>query len=102
MRNFVFKTMNPEATLRPELKEKIQNWILSFYHLDPRYKILTFFNLVAAEGADNVTDDQIDEQNSYAIVGSNGSISNSATAFMVADDSRGNGRDPSSAANSTS
>lgn len=56
-----FKTMNPDAELRPELKEKIQKWILSFYHLDPRYKILTFFNLVASEGADNVTDDSVEE-----------------------------------------
>eukprot|EP00537_Pseudo-nitzschia_pungens_P001862 CAMPEP_0172372236 /NCGR_PEP_ID=MMETSP1060-20121228/46616_1 /TAXON_ID=37318 /ORGANISM="Pseudo-nitzschia pungens, Strain cf. cingulata" /LENGTH=984 /DNA_ID=CAMNT_0013098141 /DNA_START=655 /DNA_END=3609 /DNA_ORIENTATION=- len=58
-------TMNMDAQLRPELKDKIQNWILSFYHLDPRYKILTFFNLVASEGADNVTDDQMDEELSY-------------------------------------
>ena len=57
-----FKTVNPHAEFRPELKEKIQKWILSFYHLDPRYKILTFFNLVASEGADNVTDDSQDEQ----------------------------------------
>ena len=56
-----FKTMNPDAELRPELKVKIQKWILSFYHLDPRYKILTFFNLVASEGADNVTDDSVEE-----------------------------------------
>jgi len=75
MRNFVFKTMNPEATLRPELKEKIVKWIHSFYHLDPRYKILTFFNLVAAEGADNVTDDQVDEEQSYYVMGTNGSSS---------------------------
>ena len=67
LENFIFKTMNGEASkLRPELKEKIQKWIISFYHLDPRYKILTFFNLVAAEGADNVTDDQVDEQNRVA------------------------------------
>jgi len=48
-------------TLRPELKLKIQEWISSFYHLDPRYKILTFFNLVATEGADNLIDDSIDD-----------------------------------------
>lgn len=67
-----FKTVNPLAELRPELKEKIQNWILSFYHLDPRYKILTFFNLVASEGADNVTDDQVDEQPTYGMMKANG------------------------------
>jgi len=75
MRNMVFKTMNPKAKLRPELKEKIVKWIHSFYHLDPRYKILTFFNLVAAEGADNVTDDQVDEEQSYYVMGTNGSSS---------------------------
>jgi len=75
MRNFVFRTMNPKAKLRPELKEKIVKWIHSFYHLDPRYKILTFFNLVAAEGADNVTDDQVDEEQSYYVMGTNGSSS---------------------------
>jgi len=69
---FEYKTMNPDAVLRPELREKIEKWILSFYHLDPRYKILTFFNLVAQEGADNITDDQVDEQNSYAVMQSNG------------------------------
>ena len=37
--------MNPHAQLRPELKLKIQNWIISFYHLDPRYQILSYFNL---------------------------------------------------------
>ena len=45
--------MKPPSNLRPELKLKIQNWIISFYHLDPRYKILKFFNKVAAVGADN-------------------------------------------------
>lgn len=48
-------------TLRPELKERISNWIISFYHLDPRYKILTFFNLVASEGADNIANDEEDD-----------------------------------------
>ncbi|VEU44078.1 unnamed protein product [Pseudo-nitzschia multistriata] len=79
-------TMNTNARLRPELKEKIQSWILSFYHLDPRYKILTFFNLVASEGADNLTDDQI-EEHSYAMMtttsttgGAAGSLGNSVTS----------------------
>ena len=58
-------------TLRPELKTKIEEWILSFYHLDPRYKILTFFNFVATEGADNITDDQQQEESSYLMMRSN-------------------------------
>lgn len=81
-----FKTMNPDAELRPELKEKIQKWILSFYHLDPRYKILTFFNLVASEGADNVTDDSV-EEHSISIRGSSKSGSSG-----VGDSGYSNGR----------
>jgi len=77
--NFVFKTMNPDAKLRPELKEKIEAWILSFYHLDPRYKILTFFNFVASEGADNMIEDQ--EEDSYANV--NGSMTSSTKSASV-------------------
>ena len=79
-----FETVDPNAKLRPELKEKIQKWILSFYHLDPRYKILTFFNLVASEGADNVTDDSQDEQNSYIA-----SITSSTTNAMNMSTSNG-------------
>mmetsp|Transcript_43806 Transcript_43806/g.106228 ORF Transcript_43806/g.106228 Transcript_43806/m.106228 type:complete len:930 (-) Transcript_43806:110-2899(-) len=45
-------------TIRPELRQKICDWIISFYHLDPRYKILTFFNLVASEGADKLANDE--------------------------------------------
>ena len=61
-------------TLRPELKTKIEDWILSFYHLDPRYKILTFFNQCAREGADNLTDDSQDETNNTNRGSSNGPI----------------------------
>jgi len=49
--------------LRPELREKIADWIISFYHLDPRYQILKFFNLVAKQGADNMLDDMSDNDN---------------------------------------
>lgn len=49
-------------TLRPELKKKIEDWLISFYHLDPRYQILKFFNLVAAEGADNMLDTTEDDE----------------------------------------
>mmetsp|Transcript_13399 Transcript_13399/g.33730 ORF Transcript_13399/g.33730 Transcript_13399/m.33730 type:complete len:902 (+) Transcript_13399:500-3205(+) len=75
--NFEYKTMNPDAQLRPELKEKIEKWILSFYHLDPRYKILTFFNFVASEGADNVTDDSVYEYDSSVVGPLNGSTTSS-------------------------
>ena len=57
-------------TLRPELKEKVEKWLISFHRLDPRYKILKFFNQVASEGADNLVDEQDDAQyasDSYAI-----------------------------------
>ena len=43
--------------LRPELREKICEWLISFYHLDPRYQILTYFNEVASMGADNLMDE---------------------------------------------
>jgi hypothetical protein len=49
-------------TLRPELKEKIYDWLVSFHRLDPRYQILTFFNLVATQGADNLLDTTEDEE----------------------------------------
>jgi hypothetical protein len=65
-------------TLRPELKNKIVEWILSFYHLDPRYKILTFFNQCAREGADNLTDDSQDDANANRS-SSDGSIKSSTT-----------------------
>jgi hypothetical protein len=45
-------------TLRPELKEKINEWLISFHRLDPRYKILTFFNQVASDGADNFVEEE--------------------------------------------
>ena len=32
---------------------KIQDWIRSFYHLDPRWQILTFFNDLALEGTNH-------------------------------------------------
>ena len=65
-------------TLRPELRIKIVEWILSFYHLDPRYKILTFFNQCAREGADNLTDDSQDDANANRS-SSDGSIKSSTT-----------------------
>mmetsp|Transcript_12045 Transcript_12045/g.28556 ORF Transcript_12045/g.28556 Transcript_12045/m.28556 type:complete len:923 (+) Transcript_12045:626-3394(+) len=104
LENFVFKTMNPKADLRPELKEKIEKWIVSFYHLDPRYKILTFFNLVAAEGADNVTDDQVDEQKSYVNLGANKGIGNSNPAQIssLGYDNGGNHQDSANANESSS
>jgi hypothetical protein len=48
-------------TLREELKKKIVSWLISFHHLDPRYKILTFFNQVASGGADNFVDEEEEE-----------------------------------------
>ena len=53
--------MKLSETFPPSLKEKIVQWILSFYHLDPRYQILKFFNLVAKEGADNIAQDSDEE-----------------------------------------
>jgi len=47
--------------LRPELRQKIVNWLISFHRLDPRYKILTFFNLVASEGADQLVNEEDDD-----------------------------------------
>lgn len=47
--------------LRPELREKVVNWLVSFHRLDPRYRILTFFNLVASDGADNLVNDEEDD-----------------------------------------
>lgn len=47
--------------LRPELRQKIVNWLISFHRLDPRYKILTFFNLVASEGADELVNEEDDD-----------------------------------------
>ena len=44
--------------LRPALRQKIRNWLISFHHLDPRYKLLTFFNLVASDGADNLVNEE--------------------------------------------
>lgn len=44
--------------LRPELKHKIWTWMVSFHRLDPRYKILTFFNAVASSGADDLCNDE--------------------------------------------
>lgn len=46
--------------LRPELRDKVKKWLISFHRLDPRYKIMTFFNLVASEGADNFVNDEDD------------------------------------------
>lgn len=53
--------MKSASSLRPDLAVKIRTWLISFHRLDPRYKILTFFNQVAAEGADNFIDDASDD-----------------------------------------
>ena len=53
--------MKSGKCLRPELAQRIQTWLISFHRLDPRYKILTFFNQVASEGADNFMDDNSDD-----------------------------------------
>jgi len=55
--------MKSYRNLRPELALKVQNWLVSFHRLDPRYKILTFFNQVGAEGADNLMDVASDDAN---------------------------------------
>lgn len=56
-------TMKDISHLRPELAEKIQNWLISFHRLDPRYLILTFFSQVAQEGADRTSlDDEYFEE----------------------------------------
>jgi len=49
-------------TLREELKDKICDWLISFHRLDPRYKILTYFNQVASDGADKLCEDHEDEE----------------------------------------
>ncbi|KAL3931633.1 MAG: hypothetical protein SGBAC_011220, partial [Bacillariaceae sp.] len=46
-----------DGKLNPELAKKIDRWMTSFHRLDPRYKILKFFNQVASEGADDFVDD---------------------------------------------
>lgn len=59
------KTLNinacKEGKLRPDLVVKIKRWMISFHRLDPRYKILKFFNQVASEGADDFVDQENDE-----------------------------------------
>ena len=47
--------------MREELKEKIREWLISFHRLDPRHKILTYFNRVASDGADKFCEDGEDE-----------------------------------------
>jgi len=42
-----------DGKLSPDLANKIERWLISFRRLDPRYKILKFFNQVASEGADD-------------------------------------------------
>jgi hypothetical protein len=49
--------MKGGSALRPALRMKIRLWLVSFHQLDPRYKILTFFNQVASDGADNLIDE---------------------------------------------
>jgi len=46
-----------DGKLNPELAKKIERWLFSFHRLDPRYKILKFFNQVASEGADDFVDE---------------------------------------------
>eukprot|EP00934_Nitzschia_sp_Nitz4_P009408 Nitzschia sp. Nitz4//scaffold108_size72880//33102//35126//NITZ4_005815-RA/size72880-processed-gene-0.52-mRNA-1//-1//CDS//3329532669//9398//frame0 len=53
--------MKSAECLRPELARKIHEWLVSFHRLDPRYKILTLFNRVASDGADNIMDDASEE-----------------------------------------
>ncbi len=53
--------MKSASSLRTALAAKIRKWLISFHRLDPRYKILTFFNQVASEGADNFIDDASDD-----------------------------------------
>jgi hypothetical protein len=47
-----------DGKLNPELATKIERWLISFHRLDPRYKILKFFNQVASEGADDFVDEE--------------------------------------------
>jgi hypothetical protein len=47
-----------DGKLSPELATKIERWLISFHRLDPRYKILKFFNQVASEGADDFVDEE--------------------------------------------
>lgn len=47
-----------DGKLNPELATKIERWLISFRRLDPRYKILKFFNQVASEGADDFVDEE--------------------------------------------
>lgn len=49
-------------TLRDDLKEKIVEWLISFHRLDPRHKILTYFNKVASDGADKFCEDDEDDE----------------------------------------
>jgi hypothetical protein len=52
--------------LTEDLKEKIVAWLISFHRLDPRHKILTFFNKVSTSGADNFCDDTEDTDDPFA------------------------------------
>ncbi|CAJ1968615.1 unnamed protein product [Cylindrotheca closterium] len=51
-----------DGKLDPELAKKIDRWLISFRRLDPRYKILKFFNQVASEGADDFVDDDTGDE----------------------------------------
>eukprot|EP00980_Cylindrotheca_fusiformis_P005136 scaffold1088_cov90-Cylindrotheca_fusiformis.AAC.1 len=55
-----------DGRLNPELADKIERWLISFHRLDPRYKILKFFNQVASEGADDFVDEEDDEDGEIA------------------------------------
>jgi hypothetical protein len=70
-------------TLRPDLKEKINEWLISFHHLDPRNKILTFFNQVASTGADNMVDE--DESDEHDLMRGNPIVKLTSTQELLAD-----------------
>jgi hypothetical protein len=52
--------------LTEDLKEKIVAWLISFHRLDPRHKILTFFNKVSTSGADDFCDDTEETDDPFA------------------------------------
>ena len=66
MQEAVKYLQSPPCPLRPELQEKVKQWLVSFHRLDPRFKILTFFNQVASEGADNLVDDTDETDDPFA------------------------------------
>lgn len=77
--------MLPATCLRPELAEKIRNWLISFHRLDPRYQILKFFNQVASEGADNMIDDNDEEEDYYNLDRGEGKMRLTSTQKLLSD-----------------